>query len=170
MLICFIQNISKKISSRDFFSKNDLFVCIECNGKKYRTMTVWDKNKPEWNTYFLIDNTHGDKAVLTCYLYDEDKYGKNEIIKKESIVVNEKFSGSCAGVNIECFFGEIQKNDDIKKISDKNIKLNEENIKLNDDNNKLIEQNNILQEEINIKNTILDEVKDKCNNIIKIIN
>ena len=58
----------------------------------------------------------------------------------------------------------------IKKISETNIKLKEENIKLNEENIKLKEENNILQEEINRKNTILDEVKDKCNNIIKIIN
>lgn len=184
MLICNVKNISKKISSRDFFSKNDLFVCIECNGKKHRTITIWDNNKPEWNTFFIFNNTVDNKAVLTCYLYDEDKYGKNEIIKKESIVVNETFNGSCAGVNIECFFGIIKKNTDVNddnekinslllennKLNSDYNKLNEDNKKLNNDNKKLSEQNKVLRRDLDNKNEKIDDIKNKCNNIIKMIN
>ena len=183
MLICNVKNISKKISSRDFFSKNDLFVCIECNGKKHRTITIWDNNKPEWNTFFIFNNTVDNKAVLTCYLYDEDKYGKNEIIKKESIVVNETFNGSCAGVNIECFFGIIKNNDvnednekinslllENNKLNNDNNKLNNDNNKLNEDNKKLSEQNKVLRRDLDNKNEKIDDIKNKCNNIIKMIN
>ena len=32
MLICHIKNLENKVGSQDYFSKNDLFVSIYCNG------------------------------------------------------------------------------------------------------------------------------------------
>ena len=37
MLICHIKNLENKVGSQDYFSKNDLFVSIYCNGKIHKT-------------------------------------------------------------------------------------------------------------------------------------
>jgi Ca2+-dependent lipid-binding protein len=135
MLICHIKNLENKVGSQDYFSKNDLFVSIYCNGKIHKTITIWDKNNPVWNSIFVFETSNREPVEVKFCLYDEDKYGKDEIISKETIIVDEKFEGKCVGVNVECYFADII-NDETKKIINnlktKNSLLNEENTRLKD--------------------------------------
>ena len=84
---------------------------MKFNGQERRTTTKWDKNRPVWNEGFLFDENveiiNNDGLKFDLYIYDEDTWSSDEIIKKESVKIdknqNIKETTVC-GINIEYGF------------------------------------------------------------------
>ena len=82
-----IKKLDVNLKSKDFFSKNDLFVIIKFSGQERKTTTKWDKNHPVWNESFLFEENleinNKDGYKLDLYVYDEDTWSADEILKKK---------------------------------------------------------------------------------------
>ena len=83
-----INRLISKISSDDWFSKNDLFVVVKYKDQRRRTSVVWDANEPVWNESFLFDINMNDDEPLLFTICDEDVYSKSEKLIEEKLYLN----------------------------------------------------------------------------------
>ena len=129
-----IKKLDVNLKSKDFFSKNDLFVIIKFSGQERKTTTKWDKNHPVWNESFLFEENleinNKDGYKLDLYVYDEDTWSADEILKRESIKIEKNQSikqATVCGINIEYGFVKCLSYNNYNELSNKN-KIYEKNI------------------------------------------
>ena len=128
MFILKIDKLIKDVGSHDWLRKNDLFLVIELGDQKRRTSTKWNSNEPVWNEVFLFEK---EQEEIKFSLYDEDKFGKNELImtskriikKDKNDEVNGKYKESKV-CNTRVYYKFIKDNYDIE-MKDLNEQLDE---------------------------------------------
>lgn len=161
MFILKVGKLIKDVGSHDWLRKNDLFLVIELGDQKRRTSTIWNNNEPVWNEVFLFEKEHPE---IKFSLYDEDKFGKNELImtskriikKDKNDEVNNKYKDSKV-CNVKVQYKFIKDNYDIE-IKD----LNEQ-----------IDEAESMMTEIRVKNAELSLQIDNCkkvNNSLEMLN
>ncbi|XP_047433092.1 cytosolic phospholipase A2 beta-like [Mugil cephalus] len=72
-----------KTKSYDYFSKADCYVTLSlptASTRTWRTKTIWNNNKPEWNETFTFRVPRQLKNVLEMNLFDEDSYHADDLI------------------------------------------------------------------------------------------
>ena len=161
MFILKVGKLIKDVGSHDWLRKNDLFLVIELGDQKRRTSTIWNNNEPVWNEVFLFEKEHPE---IKFSLYDEDKFGKNELImtskriikkdKNDEVNIKYKDSKVC---NVKVQYKFIKDNYDIE-IKD----LNEQ-----------IDEAESMMTEIRVKNAELSLQIDNCkkvNNSLEMLN
>jgi hypothetical protein len=133
MLICEVVKLVELFPS-GLLGKNDMFVLVECNGKLYRTKTVWDNNNPEWDSTFIFkDEISYEEVEIKVSLNDEDTWSRNETLREGIIKTkNGIFFGECCGIILKCYSVEM-------------IQLGEKDL-LQRENKSLIEENADLKE------------------------
>lgn len=161
MFILKVGKLIKDVGSHDWLRKNDLFLVIELGDQKRRTSTIWNNNEPVWDEVFLFEKEHPE---IKFSLYDEDKFGKNELImtskriikKDKNDEVNNKYKDSKV-CNVKVQYKFIKDNYDIE-IKD----LNEQ-----------IDEAESIMTEIRVKNAELSLQIDNCkkvNNSLEMLN
>ena len=161
MFILKVGKLIKDVGSHDWLRKNDLFLVIELGDQKRRTSTIWNNNEPVWDEVFLFEKEHPE---IKFSLYDEDKFGKNELImtskriikKDKNDEVNNKYKDSKV-CNVKVQYKFIKDNYDIE-IKD----LNEQ-----------IDEAESMMTEIRVKNAELSLQIDNCkkvNNSLEMLN
>ena len=161
MFILKVGKLIKDVGSHDWLRKNDLFLVIELGDQKRRTSTIWNNNEPVWDEVFLFEKEHPE---IKFSLYDEDKFGKNELImtskriikKDKNDEVNNKYKDSKV-CNVKVQYKFIKDNYDIE-IKD----LNEQ-----------IDEAESMMTEIRVKNADLSLQIDNCkkvNNSLEMLN
>ena len=161
MFILKVGKLIKDVGSHDWLRKNDLFLVIELGDQKRRTSTIWNNNEPVWDEVFLFEKEHPE---IKFSLYDEDKFGKNELImtskriikKDKNDEVNNKYKDSKV-CNVKVQYKFIKDNYDIE-IKD----LNEQ-----------IDEAESMMTEIRVQNTELSLQIDNCkkvNNSLEMLN
>ena len=161
MFILKVGKLIKDVGSHDWLRKNDLFLVIELGDQKRRTSTIWNNNEPVWDEVFLFEKEHPE---IKFSLYDEDKFGKNELImtskriikkdKNDEVNIKYKDSKVC---NVKVQYKFIKDNYDIE-IKD----LNEQ-----------IDEAESMMTEIRVKNAELSLQIDNCkkvNNSLEMLN
>ena len=161
MFILKVEKLIKDVGSHDWLRKNDLFLVIELGDQKRRTSTKWNTNEPVWNEVFLFEKEHEE---IKFSLYDEDKYGKNELImtskriikKDKNDEINSRYKESKV-CNTRVHYKFIKDNYDIE-MKDLNEQLDEAESIMTD----IRDKNTDLQEQI--------ENHKKVNESLEILN
>ena len=147
MLICEVVKLAKPFPGGPL-GKNDLFVLVECNGKLYRTKTVWDNNNPEWDSIFIFkDEISYEEIEIKVSLNDEDTWSRNDTLREDTIKTkNGIFFGECCGITLQCYSVEMIQLGEKDFLQRKIKELNEEVKLVQGENKDLIEENAELKE------------------------
>jgi len=158
MLVLKVDKIMKDVGRHDWFKKNDLFLVCKYGNQTRRTTTKWNNNDPTWDEVFLFESDHNELEVS---LYDEDKFGKNELILNETISVTNHHNSN--GVfqetmvcNIRCYYRYMRENLEIE-FEDLNEQL--------DDSEEIMteirDENRDLNEQLMLSKEVSDSLTEK---------
>lgn len=169
-----IHKTINSFKSKDWMSKNDLFVIITMGDEIRRTTVKWNDNSPTWDEKFLFDFNKINTSFINVAIYDEDKYSTSEKICDENIKIhlgkitniNSNFLNLSHGIlNLELE----KKNEELLK--EVNI-LKSELCDTISDNDTLItanEENNVNLRIYKEKNSVLinevDNIKKRVSNL-----